>query len=68
MYDIEIKQYNVYISVYSSECGEYKHYKTVRCYTEERAVALARDYIANKKHRFKIRIEQVGIVNGWFED
>lgn len=68
MYDKEIKYYNVYISVYVSESGEYKHYKTVKCYTEERAVALARDYIANKKLRFKIRIEQVCIVNGWFED
>lgn len=48
MFDKEIKYYNVNVGAYVSASGKYSHYKTIRCYTEERAVKLAREYIANE--------------------
>lgn len=68
MYDKEIKNYNVNVSAYVSASGMYRHYKTIKCYTEEDAVKTARYFIRKEPKIFKVQIEQVSNVIGWLED
>lgn len=67
MFDKEISHYNVIISDYVSAIGKYRRFKTIKCYSEDEAVRLARDF-ASETIKFKVRIEQVCNIVGWWED
>lgn len=67
MFDKEIRNYNVIISVYVPATGKYRHYTTIKRGSEKEAVKLARQ-LASENANFKIRIEQVANIIGWWED
>ena len=66
MCDKEIVCYKVIISDYVSAMGEYRYLKTEKYYTEEEAVKAARKYISNTDIKYKVKIEQVCNVVGWW--
>ena len=67
MFDKEIKHYNVVVSVYESAIGKYRHYTTIKRNSEKDAVELAR-HLVRENTKFKVRIEQVANIVGWWED
>lgn len=67
MFDKEISHYNVIISEYVPAIGKYRHYTTIKRYSEEDSVRLARN-VTSGSNRFKVRIEQVRNIVGWWED
>lgn len=67
MFDKEIRHYNVIISVYTPATGKYRYYTTIKRGSEKEAVRLARD-LASENINYKIRIEQVANIVGWWED
>lgn len=67
MFDKEIRHYNVIISVYIPSIEKYRHYTTIKRNSEKDAVKLARD-IARENTKYKIKIEQVANIVGWWED
>lgn len=71
MFDKEISHYNVIISDFVSSAGKFIRLKSVKCYSEDEAVRLARDFardFASETTKFKVRIEQVCNIVGWWED
>lgn len=65
MYDKEISHYNVII--YDNVNGTYRHFETVKRYTEEDAVSYVKQKQENNPDiKYKFKIEQVCNVIGWW--
>ena len=68
MFDKEISHYNVIIYDYVSSKGGYRKLKTLKCGTEEEAVKIAKEYIADTTIKYQVKIEQVCSIINWWED
>lgn len=67
MFDKEIRHYNIIISEYIPATGKYRYCTKLKRNSEKEAVSLARA-LASENTNFKIRIEQVANIVGWWED
>ena len=63
-YDREISCYKVVLCDYVSSIGAYRYYSTKKFYTEEEAIAYAREALHGG---FKVKIEQISNIVNWNE-